>query len=863
MEIVLLLAALAFVVWLIRKMIQATSSPSTSSNPRPDHQVGATPRDRQPPPVPPGQITVGRAAEPSAVSRPQLPAREADLFSRIEATAGQGLSPVPQPPAIGSAPPSAAPPQLPAREPDLLSHVRAVVAAREQGPQIPATKPELLSRVQALASQLSSASPPSAFHSAPLKPAASPPISQWRWIPLGQTASVAGLSIPGGLLYVGKGLRAVSGVEAEPALISPDLPVTLSHPDLAGAAVSYWPSYADIPPQARAGYLLWLAQGRRNPDAYIGYVFLFFYGLERRVLGDHARQDIACIADEVRALLGIYKTSLSFSSYARRFLEVCAALTDLSGLDDPESSEESGEVSLSLKLQLSRLSVERRGISADLARRWLEGTSEIGRRAVVERCPAEFRHLFGIRYRERFGDGMVIEPNKTRLSLSYKPASRSFYQTIHLDIGDLPDVTVLQTPIKEFAKLADFCMEELDPYSRWLGKNPDSRGSIEAIALLPSAMAMGHAGAEIQTLGDWLDATVTREEPLLLKRQALMERWPGKRVEDWAERKAWTQVAKVLQMLGYGIEPDVRFQGLIGCRTEHVVLFKLGDEGVETGSPEYYSATLMARFGVVIADADGDLGADEMARLADMLEKKLELSPAERLRLVAHLKLLVAEGASLTGAKKRLEEIGQSQREAIAHVATLVALADGRVTKTESASLRKLYALLGLDPTRVYEDLHALGVDSGAADPDVVTVRPATGGPKGYSIPAPPKPEDVHRVVLDKARLEARAKETSEVVAILKGVFVDEESVPSAHPPLNVAGVAGLDSAHSALLRRLGELPTVGRADWESWCSQCDLLPDGAIDRINEAAWDTCGGPLLDGENTISVDQATLKEMLA
>jgi tellurite resistance protein len=458
---------------------------------------------------------------------------------------------------------------------------------------------------------------------------------------------------------------------------------------------------------------------------------------------------------------------------------------------------------------------------------------------------------------------MIIEPNKTRLSLSYKPASRSFYDKIDIDVGDLPDVIALQKPIKELEKLADLCIQELDPYSRWLGKNPGGRGSLEAIALLPPVMAMSHAAAETRILNEWLDATVNWSEPQVLKRSELIERWPSKRAEGSADRKMWVEVSKVLQMLGYGIEPDVRFQGLMGCRTDHIVLFKLGEERMETASPEYLRATMMARFGIVIAAADGDISTTEITRLADMLETKLELSPVERLRLAAHLKLLSAEGSSLVAVKKKLEGIAQSQRESIAHVATLVALADGRVTKEESANLGKIYAVLGLNPNRVYEDLHSLGVDEGQPNSDVVTVRSATGGGKGYAIPAPPKPEDNHRVILDRVRLEIKARETSEVAAILRFVFIDDQ--PPIPPPttMDAGAIAGLDHAHSSLLHRLIDRTTVGRADWESWCSQSGLLPDGAIDRINEAAWDICGGPLLEGEDAISIDHTALKEMFA
>ena len=80
--------------------------------------------------------------------------------------------------------------------------------------------------------------------------------------------------------------------------------------------MSYWPSYSDIDPGCRATYLEWLANGRRDPDIDIGYVFLFFYGLERRVFFDAqhsstARSEIPKLLNEVEELLrGIQRGKL-------------------------------------------------------------------------------------------------------------------------------------------------------------------------------------------------------------------------------------------------------------------------------------------------------------------------------------------------------------------------------------------------------------------------------------------------------------------------------------------------------------------------------------------------------------------------
>ncbi|MFC5946294.1 TerB N-terminal domain-containing protein, partial [Micromonospora harpali] len=124
--------------------------------------------------------------------------------------------------------------------------------------------------------------------------------------------TIAGYNIVGGLLYVGTHLAAPSDYMVDPALINPALPIDLRRPDWDGRGLDYWPSYSDIPPQSRAAYLAWLADGRRFPQAPIGYVFLYSYGLERRVLSDLQRDpsmaasDLPIIHQEVRRLLAVY-----------------------------------------------------------------------------------------------------------------------------------------------------------------------------------------------------------------------------------------------------------------------------------------------------------------------------------------------------------------------------------------------------------------------------------------------------------------------------------------------------------------------------------------------------------------------------
>ena len=108
------------------------------------------------------------------------------------------------------------------------------------------------------------------------------------------------------------------GSGPDPALINPKLSIHGAVDD-----VGYWPSYSQIPPGNRGDYLRWLAGGRRDPDADLCYPFLFFYGLERRLLFDlyattnPVGPEVEVLVCEIEEMLTVYGDNRSFNGYAR------------------------------------------------------------------------------------------------------------------------------------------------------------------------------------------------------------------------------------------------------------------------------------------------------------------------------------------------------------------------------------------------------------------------------------------------------------------------------------------------------------------------------------------------------------------
>ena len=710
-----------------------------------------------------------------------------------------------------------------------------------------------------------------------------------QWAGPGTSIRVGAFHLPGGMLYVGRGLQAPSG-QVEPALINPSLGVNSRSPDHRGTSMDYWPSYDSISPQARGGYLIWLADGRRNPSAYIGFVFLFFYGLERRVLVDilkepSLRWELPLIRDEVRRLLDIYGANNSFRGYAGNFL---AALDLLASAEDTEdvappvlSVENHWQLPMGLAVELGSLAEDGRPIPADWALAWAWHHPEIYLRTSATRCADQFATLFKLRYSAKYGDGMVVKPGKARIGIDYYAASpgiRSATLTTQI-----PDIVSQAAPARKLAAIVDSVTEDLDPYSRFLGRNPDGGAGLAAAALLPAELT-GEPDGEVAELRSW--ATTLADSEQVAPGADVIGRWPVKSAERMAKAET-VALAQLLGRFGIGIEPDVRLGGPAIGPSVPVVFFRSGPESPQSATPAYAAATTLLHLATAVAAADGKVQPEEQAHLVAHLETSLDLSLGERTRLGAHLRWLTANGVKLTGLSRRVEQLSRQQREAVGDLLVAVAAADGVISAEEITSLTKIFKLLALDPADVHARVHAHLTGARltpAAAP--VTVRAGRAPDPGYPITEPARATattpDRAGVALDVAAIEAKFAETDAVSALLADIFdddsaatgqafgggsaADQVSVPSEEPVTedgvspadgaytghDVPGtadnilVAGLDRAHTKLLHALVGQKTWTRPELETLAAQLGLMPEGALDRINEAAINACDEPLLE-----------------
>lgn len=695
------------------------------------------------------------------------------------------------------------------------------------------------------------------------------------WVPPGEAVAVQGRRITDGMVYVGSGLRGISRyVEIEPALIDPTLQVADRHPDVEGQYMGYWPSYSDIPYNSRAAYLDWLAAGR-PAGAYIGYVFLFFYGIERRVLFDLDRTDLGGdesreLIAEVERLLALYGENNSFKGYAGEFLSVVNCLR--SDLDfahlEPPRDRRGWELPLELKLGLGSLVASGDPVSAPWALSWLRLHPETSLRTPAVRCEAEFDELFQLRYQQRHGAGIAIRRNKTTLSHAYRPASASFGSQVTIRAEDVPDVSRLKRPVRQLQELAEVATEELDSFSRWVGKHKE-RDSLGAIALLPKELASKRQTEDLDELRGRVQAALSQGEVATVPVESLITGFPSQRAGTFTAKEA-TSFAQLLESQGIGITPDIRYSNVNPTKHQHAAVFRLDAEDVEP-SERYQAATVLLQLGAAVSAADGTVSAEEERLLEAHLEESLHLSSADRTRLRAYLQWLLVEPPTLARMKSRMAALSASERSQVARFAITIAGADGVVSSDEVKVLNRVYKLLGLEDDQLHRDIHDLA--STPPTQPVTVLRPDE--PTGHRIPPPPaQGRDPEIVELDQEKIMAIMNDTREVARILTNIFEgpaepelaeeyeDDADVEDLVP--TTAEIAGglLDPAHAELVRFLASRPNWPRSEVEEASTKLGLMPAGAIEAINEAAFALCDDPLIEGHDPLEMNEYALKELL-
>lgn len=669
--------------------------------------------------------------------------------------------------------------------------------------------------------------------------------SVFNWHPPGKPVTFSGHTIQDGSVYSGQ--SAEYQTDGSGCIIDASLKVANSA--ILGEKLGYWPSYRTISPSARFSYLQWLSSGKSDPTVDIGYVFLYFYGLERRLLADRppVEEETHLLAEVVR-LRSIYSDNHSFSGYSRNLVE---AVEFKRLIRDPIQTSEfqpdlmapAGRMSLPLKVAIARKVVADEPLSFELAVAGLLGLPwDIFARSdsVLQFARPEFLELLRRGFEKTFPAGFKLRNRKdSRLRLEYRPATMSLQirQETIANAEVLPDPATLTWT--KLGNLTTKIFTELEPYAKVLAYHPERSDTLLALASCPQELARTVA----PNARSWIEGL---NQPICGVRFAdLALHAIGAKGAKWTLRHH-RSTAEALLKLGKGLEPDPA-QGSEALTDDTEVFIITDSICLAASSPGFGIATAAAILVAAMARASSGQASRVEETWLELAGPRIGLTPGDILRVRARLHWLRHSNAGLAKVKRLLVDASPADRETVAWSAAIAAAAGGLVEKPQIALLETICDKLDVSRRSLYTAIHgaAIAVATPALEP--ISVR-AESPTIVHSTPKPPEPE---KYGLDEERIRAVRLETERVSSVLAEIFAEDEWNPAQPVIVEDASdpLSSLDATLAAFVTKLISKPSWSRADFDGAACEAGLMPNGCLEAINEWAFDHFEEPLIeDGE---------------
>ena len=382
--------------------------------------------------------------------------------------------------------------------------------------------------------------------------------AELRWYGKGEYLTIGSYRLSDPLVYISDGRADDEEASCIDLTLTVGTPVNKLKPGL-----GYYPTYRELTPDQRANYLNWLALGRGDHLDEIGYAFLFFYGLERRLLVE--KQDLSPIIKEVVRLLEVYTVSGSFDRYLSRFMAIVLARTGIETLKekwfhaifDRSRLQRDEEF---LAVALAWFFKRNAPLPVSWALRIARQDPRSPRSIIIERLPEQFNSLFEKRYRERFGEGLILKASKRDRKISYRPASPSLlgpdWSGSSIETVKIPNVMGIQSQFSPFVDIWSSCIEELRPLSRRVARGA-AINTREAFDALPDELKTEIEHPD-KSAWDRVVAEHTDESGCSLVEVARLASIHGLGERTRLTAKQSRSLAQAAHYVGLMIEPDAR-----------------------------------------------------------------------------------------------------------------------------------------------------------------------------------------------------------------------------------------------------------------------------------------------------------------
>lgn len=645
-------------------------------------------------------------------------------------------------------------------------------------------------------------------------------------------------------------------------------------------SLSYWPSYSKLSVRCRGVYLDWLASPRDNSKTPLGYVFIYFSGLEYRIINDQKSvSDVEFIAiyKELVRLYNTYGNNYSFANFSAKFASYMRALRpNLINSYDINRTQETrniiAAVESSIELQIAKKIRDGQSIAPKLALSWVKRSNQFSTTTVHKRMGYEFEFLFNNTFNAEFPNGLELQSNGSSLSRVYEPSNYSISKT-SFPFSGLPNPDTYIIPFRKLMGIAERSSAELSAASRYLGNSTNNHKSLEFIALLPLALITHKAAnndSMMNGLKEWAYRVIARDGGLTTTtelwskiKKPLINNGETVAGYDKSFQKESRLMGVLLEALGYGIAPDKRYHEEDMSRFESVVLFKGWHVDDIFVGPSYYDAKSIISLACVIAKTNEDNEIDSIKKIdvfntsgaiMACIDKHLDITEYEMSSLKAYTLWRLTNNNSKVQLKPKKNHFRTMTDIDAANLIIEAAFSDANFNKHRINKAQKVYVYLGGSNTGLPSMIHRLQTSGSIAGEDKSS-----------------------RGVLDFSKLKEYESETKNSANILHTVFAGEPVIePVNHSDRAVSEAAnqidtqatdeyqsndGLDNVHKQLYQALIQKEVWSRDEVAVMCKELNLMLSGAIEAINDWSFDRIDEAVIEEDSEITIDIESVEEL--
>lgn len=577
--------------------------------------------------------------------------------------------------------------------------------------------------------------------------------------------------------------------------------------------IGYWPSYSVLNSNQRGVFLKWLSEGKNDSTIDIGYVFIYFYGLEYRVLKEN--KDLELIGYEIIRLRKYYASNRSFQRYSEGLLAYIISnlknketAMKIFKMIEPELDKYSIIYSSGLHLKANN------SISVDELLSLIPTFENVSRSFIPKKVGKYFDQYFKIIAKKEIAEA-IPQIKLKEYKEEYWSASRLVKGTYYYKGLQVIIDRKIQNKL---AKKWDQVIEAFRPYSRKLTKH-DSK---EIFNLLPEELKR----IIVHPLKDKLKEI----EVNLIGRVVTVSEiatYLGMEVKEKLKHTECKELIDTLLHSNIIIEPNAVYFKENYKKDDLVLLSKVKNASM-LDTNNYKLAALMTDLGVDLAYADNDYSDEEAQQIYTAIGSTFLYTALEYEHLKLRIELYKTRKPKVFNIFKKISKtLDVNSLKFLSSYLVGIVLADGHFTKEEDKKIRTILSKLGLGEAYIADIYDQFGINEAFKNVELKT--PPVDLQNGSLIP------EKQEIKLDQQKLDQIKLDTEQVKLVLSEIIAEKEvesdiSIVQKSDEIEEK----LDKQHFLFLRAVIQQDKWDKKILRDKAKEYGFMVNAAISKINE-----------------------------